>query len=557
MSFPLPRTSAIIGYRDIFEQEPPEDRLSLIKHLSKDIIILELAGLNYRLAGGIKKAIDTEFDTQKNELFYFCGEIPALNDKYASKLNSISKGQKSYVFTRQACLFGMEEVIQSNISIIEDFKMGPVDTWESLLQYILCVNNEITKVQPTMADEPINFETLSPKLLPLSELLLIHDPFYVLHRGLLLMEYLSNNNDTRELINEYFQEKYNITYDHFVFELHRMWMANKIERKDLRFYYIVPEDDKYKSLFDVLSDKYSNDQYIKLLNIRKNPFLKREKNHYILTDQSILLDKSYYQFINDFWFDKVNTAKKTNGKPFKMQDYKSIIGYFFESYVNSKVRFSFAHAKDFIIKTFEELKVKGKLESEIGDIYIRHEAKIILGEVKSTSIYDNEKYGGNVDALYKNDREAFFKVFGIDQLVNNLLNLEENIKSIDPNLKHIKKIRIWPVIVFNERVFQTPMMAQIFNKRFKEVLIQHPNKNIYIYPLTLIHISDLETMESVLNKNPNKIWDLLSSNFKQKINFIPPFYITLNRQNVKANYQRIKEKLMPLFNTYGTKDVIE
>lgn len=48
MSYPLPRMSVVLGYKDLFAQ-PLANRLSLISHLSKDILILELAGLNYRL----------------------------------------------------------------------------------------------------------------------------------------------------------------------------------------------------------------------------------------------------------------------------------------------------------------------------------------------------------------------------------------------------------------------------------------------------------------------------------------------------------------------------
>jgi hypothetical protein len=364
------------------------------------------------------------------------------------------------------------------------------------------------------------------------------------------MEYLAAHKATSQLLLSYFEVKYQLPYDHFIFELHRMWMGNKAVEDHLNFYFIVPKLDKFKPLFDVLSGKFDNTQFYKLLNVRKNPFYKREENHYILCDQNILLEKAYYQFINDFWFDHVKGSKRADGKDFSMQDYKSIIGYFFETYVNDKIRYSFARAKNYVIKTFDELKF-GNASKEMGDVYLRQENKVILAEVKSTSLYDNEKYGGNIDALYKNNRQKFFDSFGVDQLVNNIRNLEQNALDIDKGLKDCKKIRVWPLIIFNEKAFQTPMMAQIFNKRFQELLAGYVNKRVHIYPLTLVHVSDLETMESVLHQKPDKIWDLLTSNFTQKINFIPPFYITLNRNQVKANYGRVREKVVPLFDKYG------
>lgn len=465
---PLPTTNWIIGYKDIFGVDAPADRLSLVADISKDILIAELAGLNYRLKGRVAKEINTKFTTQAEELFYFCGKDQERYKKYSSLLDYATKGKKSFVFTRQACLYGIEEIRKSAIPVIMDFSMRTQGAWESMLLYILCVNNAVTHIEEGNKDEPINFESLSPKLLPISELLLISDPLYSVYRGLILMDYLAENNDTKEHLTDYFrQKKYNVTYDRFIFELYRMWIANKGHQEHLSFYYIVPESDPFKHLFDVLSEHFESPETFKLLNSRKNPFYKRDvkNNHYVLVDNSILLEKAYQQFINDFWFDKLSESKMANGKAFTMQDYKSIIGYFFEFYVNDILRFSFKNARNYVIKTFDELKF-GKSIDEAGDIYIRQENKIILAEVKSTALYDKEKYSGNVDAMYKSNRSKFFKDFGIDQLVNNLTNIEHNFKTIDLCLQARKKLRIWPVIVVNERAFQTPLMAQIFNNRF-------------------------------------------------------------------------------------------
>jgi hypothetical protein len=437
-SYPLPRTNIILGYKDLLNEDPPDNRIDLVRHISKDIIVAELAGLNYRLTGRIAKEVDTNFETQTRELLYFSGGIVQLNDKYAKLLNDVAQGRKSFVFTRQGCLFAIEEIIHSDIPVVEGFKMGPINTWEALIKYILCVNTKVTHVEESKPGDPINFETLSPKLLPISELMLVNDPFYIVHKGLMLMEYLAAHKDTGPMLHAYFTETYQLPYDHFIFELHRMWMANKNAETHLDFYYTLRADDRFKSLFDVLSQRFESDQFSKLLNIRKNPFFKREGRHYMLIDQNILLEKAYYQFINDFWFDKVKAAKKTAGGLISIQDYKSIIGYFFESYVHDKVNFSFANASKYIVKTFDELKYDngGK---ELGDVYVRNHEKVLLAEVKSTSLYDKERYGGNVDALYKNDRNKFFETYGVNQLANNIKNLDQNIRTIDDGLIKKKK----------------------------------------------------------------------------------------------------------------------
>lgn len=176
---------------------------------------------------------------------------------------------------------------------------------------------------------------------------------------------------------------------------------------------------------------------------------------------------------------------------------------------------------------------------------------MLLAEVKSTSIYDEAKYGGNIDTLYKNNRNKFFKDFGVDQLVQNIKNLRNNLADIDLDLRYQKRVQVWPVIIFNERAFQTPLMAQVFQKRFKELMSGFKDPTVYPLPLTLIHISDLENMEFTLQTKPGRIWDLLSSNFRQGIDFLPPFYITLNRNGVKAKYDRVRERIVVLFEKFG------
>ena len=555
----VPTSSVLIGYKDLFELKTKTQRIDLLKGVCKTHIIAELAGLNYRIKGYKNKILDTNFETQQDELFYFCGKNEIIYKKYAHILDLKIKGRKSFIFSRQTCLFALEEISQLDLLIIPEFKMSDkISHWESILLYILQVNDEVTKIDESLPNQPINFETLNPKLLPISELMIINDPFYIVYRGWNLLIYLTVNIETRSIVKNYFEETYNTTYERFLYEILRMWMANNQEKDELKFYYILPENEKFKHLFDKLSDKFINSETYKLLNIRKNPFFKSEENTYVLTDLSNLLDKVYYQFINDFYFDKLRLMDNSLGKKFTMQDYKAIIGKFFEEYVNDKITYSFMFSNGFIIKTFNQLlvKKKGNLEIEIGDLYLRHENKVIFGEVKSSSIYDEEKYGGNIDKLYKNNRNLFFKTFGVNQLAANIKALEENIEIVDIDFKNRKKIRLWPVIIFNEKAFQTPFMSQIFNERFKELMIDYNNKRIHVYPLVLLHISDLENMEVSLNKNPDLIWELLSKNFTNESKFIPPFYFTLNGFDIRADYKRFRDKVEVLFEKFDNKNQI-
>lgn len=427
--------------------------------------------------------------------------------------------------------------------------MGNSDIWESLLKYILVINTALTDIENDEESEPINFETLNPKLLPLNELNLNSDPIYIPFRGFKLMEYLNKHDEFGVHLKAYVDKTYSCSFDYFIYEIMRMYLANKHEITSFDFYYIV--DNESNVLLDLLSRTYNITDISKLLSIRKYPLYKSTEKSYILTDNILLLEKLYNQFTNDFWFDYLKNLDKEDGtKLFNIKKYKSVIGYFFETYIRELIDYSFSMAKFYSILQFAELKIRfrGNL-IEIADLYIRFNSKIILGQVKSTTIYDNEKYAGEIDKLYKNDRNKFFASFGVDQLVNSIKILNDAMPSLDDKFPHNKSINIFPIIIFNEKALQTPFMGQIFQDRFTELLKGFNNNKIYIYPLSLIHVSDLENLQDFLVNTPNKIWDLLKYHCREP-KFMPPFFNSINRKDIRPNYKKtmtLFKKLIPKY----------
>lgn len=105
-----PSSLGITGYHTLFGKKPPEDRLSLIRHLSRDIILLEIAGLNFRLSGGTAREMDTSTKTQQQELFWFCGRDEKLFSKYFNMIGSLNGREHINLFSRAQCAFAMEEI---------------------------------------------------------------------------------------------------------------------------------------------------------------------------------------------------------------------------------------------------------------------------------------------------------------------------------------------------------------------------------------------------------------------------------------------------------------
>ena len=100
-----------------------------------------------------------------------------------------------------------------------------------------------------------------------------------------------------------------------------------------------------------------------------------------------------------------------------------------------------------------------------------------------------------------------------------------------------KTITVYPIIIVNEKVFQTPLMAQLFNARFQEQVHNIKLTKVNVKPLAFTHISDWENAEDYLYANPKKIWALLDYHCRNK-RFIPPFFNTLNRKLPRLNKGR-------------------
>jgi hypothetical protein len=553
MTISAPKAQIILDYKIYFGVEPPSNRISLIKHVSKKSILYEISALNYRLKPKNKVHIDNSLETQIKELKYFT-KTQDLFLKYSSVAKEFTKSTVNYpnIFNRQACIFATEEIINSEeIHDIEDFEMARIEVWEAILKYLLAVNFVITQIKEETDDESTSFESLNPKLLPLNELSIETDQIFTLFRGYWLIDYFLKRPDFSNEVKNYFQEIYGIEPKHFIFHLMSMYTTNSSEKPELNFFYFL--QDGHEDLFERLSKRVSNKEIYKLISIRKSPFINVGVRKYLIADNSFLIEKAYSQFLNDFWFDWIKLIKDDNGKfRYNIHQYRSVFGYFFENYISKILTKSFENYKYSKLLMFDQLKinsVNGNIE--IADIYLRYGNKILLGQVKSGSIYDSEKYGGNVEQLYKNNRIAFFENFGVNQLVESITLMDNHIQKLDKKFPKGHSYEVYPCIIVNDKSFQTALMPDTFNNRFKELIVNFSIKKVRINPLTVIHINDLERLEDSLSQNPKEIWELVKFNHRDK-QFAPPFFNTVNRKWTGRQYPpRILELFKSLILKYN------
>ncbi len=547
-----PKYVHILSYEDIFDGIPPENRIELIKNIDRTTLMAEIAAINYRLRPRDLLYTDQSVQTQEIILQQFCLLNPQLLRFCKTNAAKYMRHPKDYplFFTRATCLFALEEISQSEINIVEDFSMALSEHWENLLKYLLAVNGEITKTQHLEENSPVTIMQINASMIALNELNIDTDIMPIPYRGYRLINYLSAQPDTNPYVKEYFNSTYNVDIEYFLFETMGMLLANNSGNRLHNFFYRVNQGQT--ELFEKLSGIVENITPFKLLTLRKFPFYKAADDTFILSDITFLIEKTYQQFINDFWFDCLRNLTDTNGKSiFKPQDYWSIIGGFFETYVGEILHHIFDVAKYYKILLFDDLKlIINKQTIEIADVYLRYTDKILIGEVKATTVFDDAKYSGTAEGFVRNNPDRFYKDFGVAQTIDHIKNVELHIDKVDPGFQAGKTYHIYPVIVVNDKVLQTPMIAHIFNLEFSSRLKEINFTKMKVFPLTLIHISDLERMQDALYQNPNYLWKILQRNAINSV-FIPPLYHTLNLLNIKSQYLKCGEFYKELISKYN------
>jgi len=545
-----PSVSVILGCSDYFG-ETIVNRLELLEGIPKIAALYELVSINYILKPKDSFYYDSSEKKQYDILAHFCDQSSSTFHFYKSRIRNFDRDH-NIIFNRQACLFAIEELIHSNLpDIIDSFADFDSNSFEKLLKYYISVNEEITSIKEDGSDIH-DFEHLNPKLLPLNELNIPVNPYFTIYRGVKLLEYFSQLPELQVLLNNYLQERYQMNSDEFIFNIMAMYIVNEQPNSEHNFFYYIQETNVTEQiLLNALSSPHiETDMYFKLLNARKNPFFKENDEKYLLIDNILLVEKVCYQFINDFWFDKVKQEPGWN-----IKKYRSCIGYFFESYIYSILNEIVEGFKYVVLRLFDQLKIRNNDgdEIELADIYWRDGNKVLIGQVKAGAIYDNEKFGGDLPTLYKNDRKLFFKNFGLEQLVNSLRDVEDYYLKVDNKYPIGHARHIYPVILVNDKAFQTVFMNDIFNKRWNELCGEQDfdKKKLTIHRLTLMHISDLERIAATIKKDKNKLWELLKFH-TQGSKFIYPFINTINIKDIDKHVPpQIMEYFKNLNNLYN------
>lgn len=512
----VPKIGLILDYQNVFEQTLPNDRLALLARngIIKNEVLTRLSLINFMLS----PTRSTRFNYNRDMQHLILDKMLTIDNTH-SAIDIIKKkiDDNSILFNRPANLFAMMEVINS------DLPTGSKDTQVSnvqeldFFQYYLCVNHETNTIGSDYDHANPDLERLNVSFIAHNEYFQDIDPIQTVYRGKKLFDWIESNSDYKEPFTEYISTVSGKSVSEYLVEILSIFFATGSSKEEFNFYFKLAKDVPIFNNFSERTIPIQLGNQLEALDIRKSPIYQLDEESYILLDNKFLLEKCYSLIIWDFLFEKLAKGKEGAERKKIIIEYRSSIGYFFEDYVREKIENSFPHIKHPKPKLFDDLKIGGK---EIGDIYIRQNKKVILGEVKSSGIPSKSKYGDTLDDLYANDRDKFFKIHGLDQLVTNLNNLLSNPSEYDDKFNLSKKNTIFPIIVTNEISLTLGFTIHVFNQEFNSRFDRLKHEGQEIKPIMILHISDLEFLEQYLKDKTINVFDFLSQHYR-KFDFIP------------------------------------
>ncbi len=528
----------IVGYHWVFDNPIPktrEERLQLIKHIPKNVIIHNIASFNYLQREFNSFSYDISDELQWKNLTFWLNSPKA--DIYKKRilqyLKKINQEEKSAIlFNRQANLFIIQEVIYHGSDLdAEGFDESKV--MEDVFKYYLSVNclivNEKDDEQEDRednenAEKVFDFKRFTVSNLYIDTYSFANNPIFILERYPELIQYLRSKPE----LNKYFADYFNpLGYDpeqllKYIAEFY--FNLPKSESSYLAPFISIPTDDQQRiQILDAISElrpeielKHNFD----LSRIKKSPLYKVPGKHYIVLDHDFLIQKLYQFAINDYFFDYL----KPNGAV-NYAYYAAEIGIFFENYVSDILRKTFK-GQDVTLKTLDDLKTKitGD-EIELADFYIREGNNIILGQVKASAL-NTEQNRGTVESLFTNEKD-FLGDFGLLQTFDTIQYLKTYPKKFDSQIKDDVVYNIYPVIILNEGITSSLAVHCLFNNELNTLIRSDSFPNFRFRYVTLLHIQDLERISPSIENKTHKIWDILDFNM---VNGVPkPLDETLDK----------------------------
>ncbi|MDP2540725.1 hypothetical protein CSC81_04085 [Tenacibaculum discolor] len=526
----------LIKFSNFYGSEVPQNPIEIIKLLPKEEILATITAINARLKPIDKSYFDDSRETQiecLRVLFLDNNNHPSQSNCLKFILKYLRTPENHNLFSRVTCLYAFQEVIDTE-GFVEATPEYTIDLRERILKYLLSVNESILLFDQEYSGDDHKtlgknfFEYFMFKELPHNQYYATSNSINLFFKAFSLFKAIDLDNTFGNHLRDYLKETFGVE------------SMNDFFKNQMYSYFV------------------SYDKILKFQYIKKSPLYKNSGKDgkdiitYLVLDNTLLIEKTYSLFINDFWFDYLKVKNICN-----RTDWGNFIGsVFFEPFLEEILNNSFKNNKRTVLKATDDLKFKlnGRDEIEYADFYVRESNKIIIAEAKSNYLpvvngYKTVKTIADYQALNLN---KFYKDYGLTQLTVKTVKLFHDYKMYikDMSFNFKRKVTLFPVLVVNDPIFSSGLASFAFKRKFEHSLIDEnieiENETHKIMPLTIINVSDFQDMEQSLHDGDENIFNIIryfhSISSKKRI---PTEGTTVVLKTIEhAINKRIKRKLI-------------
>lgn len=508
---PTPRLEFI----HVFPDEEALEILTYLKRISSDTLL--------NLIGFTNTIPQPNFDNFNSNLEIRQDIVGRVNNY----LHNSRITDKPVIVTRIGSL-KLAEIILSNRAELIDANTNPEnrDTDEiNLLKAFLLINHNLNQSQ-NVEERDDSFEFMVDVVItssfPASDLGFQSDNnlefVKLVHATIVrfeyLIEFLAGHEKFNFLIGD-LCEYFNQENSNNLLRQVKLFFAKLLEMKIRNGFRFVMEDDDYKQFVESLvTNEITEDE--DFTNLKNFPIYKLDEYTFAVIDYFFAVDKfvKSTKFILKEAFNRHLGLSVRDRTFFKFYNTE-----FTEQFLVVRLLDSLFHKKYFKKKEFQENDKKEP------DYYIRHGKTIYLFENKDVLIPKDVKSSGDITLIERTLKSRFLEVndkpIGIGQLITSIEQIISNNFNFDPFVNTKKNFKIYPILVLNDRIFETPGLNYRMNQWYHESITNRLKEDY----------------------NPNFIQDLIVIDIDTLIYWLP--YLQLRDNNFKDILDKHIEKMKP------------
>ncbi len=475
-------------------------------------------------------------------------------------LQSISKDLGNYIFLDKVTLLILIEYL------LDNHNKNNADVFESkddfsnmFIAYLLCCDEKIrysTKVLYEIKDIDSFMAVYLPEQLRYNDIYYPKDYRIEFIRFYYFMTFCERNKTFNKYLSLFIQENQIPKWDDYLGFIFETYLSLSTNKEGITNAIKIDPNSYYgKKYLDYMCIDVKNfKRTLDFTNLRSKPIYYHGNNTYSILYMGFFIDKIFQSFLFDFAsiLIKHKATTKINIYP----DLKALVGNFFtEKYLFYKiVNGCFAKSCKKLISG-QELKLF--LDSGEPDFYIRKGKNIFLFEFKDVMLDAKTKHSENIVQI----ESEIFQLFesstrekntgeqkkrpqpkGITQLLN---VIETKLDIIILNADKIEitdKLKVYPIIVYQDYCFDIEGIRYILNKKFNEKKsVRNISDEYLVMPLVMIPLEMMISLEDYFHDGRLQLDNLIDNYIlecaKSEQNKLLPFNKFTMRQAWKLGYK--------------------